>query len=277
MAQTSFTAPMEYEVEGDLFRVKHAQGPCPEAFEEEHQHPSFELFLFLSGEADFWVGGKCYHLNPNSLLIIPPKCPHHIVMTGKVQSYNRIVLWFHRELLPWELWEQLLAQGAGYRMASTNVLGEFLRLDHIYQSMAPNFLADAMLQAIRQTLYFLLSSPGAPELRTSGSWEQISAYIDDNLAGIHTIEDLCHQFHMSRSALHKLFSSHSKASVMGYIRSRRCVRAQILLESGLAPSEVYLRCGFRDYSTFYRCMVQQYGCPPSELAGESRQKAQDDW
>jgi AraC-like DNA-binding protein len=39
-----------------------------------------------------------------------------------------------------------------------------------------------------------------------------------------------------------------------------------MLSVGQSPSEVYLACGYRDYSSFYRAFKAEYGLSPSEYS-----------
>jgi AraC-like DNA-binding protein len=40
--------------------------------------------------------------------------------------------------------------------------------------------------------------------------------------------------------------------------------AQREISFGAKPTDVYVKCGFSDYSTFYRAYKNQFGKPPSE-------------
>ena len=41
-------------------------------------------------------------------------------------------------------------------------------------------------------------------------------------------------------------------------------RARIATVLGAKPTEIYTKCGFSDYSAFYRAYKNQFGYPPSE-------------
>ena len=42
-----------------------------------HYHEFYEIFLFVSGNADYVVHDKMFRLKPGDLLIIPPAIMHH--------------------------------------------------------------------------------------------------------------------------------------------------------------------------------------------------------
>ena len=50
----------------------------------------------------------------------------------------------------------------------------------------------------------------------------------------------------------------------GFRLKRRLLLAKGLLNQGLRPSVIYTQCGFRDYATFYRAFVGEYGLSPRE-------------
>ena len=53
-------------------------------------------------------------------------------------------------------------------------------------------------------------------------------------------------------------------SLMKYIRQKRLLMARHLLEKGERPLSIYSKCGFSDYTTFYKAYVKYFGKAPSE-------------
>ena len=50
-----------------------------------------------------------------------------------------------------------------------------------------------------------------------------------------------------------------------YITQRRLALAKRMLFDGMSPTEVYRRCGYADYSSFYRAFREHYGFSPKHL------------
>ena len=58
-----------------------------------HYHEFYEIFLFVSGNADYVVHDKMFRLKPGDLLIIPPAIMHHPIFRDFEIPYERYVLW----------------------------------------------------------------------------------------------------------------------------------------------------------------------------------------
>ena len=57
---------------------------------------------------------------------------------------------------------------------------------------------------------------------------------------------------------------HLKVSPKQYILSKQLSLAQRELRAGAAPTEIYMNCGFADYSTFFKAYKRTFGHAPSD-------------
>lgn len=94
--------------------------------------------------------------------------------------------------------------------------------------------------------------------------EPVLNFISRNLDRPLQIQDICAQFHYSRSHLCKIFTQVTGVPLMHYIRTARADYAQKLLRSGLPAMEVARQLGYSDYSSFYRMYRKYLGCSPSD-------------
>jgi AraC-like DNA-binding protein len=78
------------------------------------------------------------------------------------------------------------------------------------------------------------------------------------------IDEICNELFITKSHLHHLFMKHLNITPKKYITSKRLAMAQREISFGAKPTDVYVKCGFSDYSTFYRAYKNQFGRPPSE-------------
>jgi AraC-like DNA-binding protein len=78
------------------------------------------------------------------------------------------------------------------------------------------------------------------------------------------IDEICGELFITKSHLHHLFIKHLNITPKKYITSRRLAVAQREISLGAKPTEVSVRCGFTDYSTFYRAYKKLFGHPPSD-------------
>lgn len=93
---------------------------------------------------------------------------------------------------------------------------------------------------------------------------QIEKYIKRNLGQPLTSEQICEQFHCSRSNLYQLSMKTFGMGIMQYVNYRRVERAKELLRSGRSIAYTASECGFSDYNYFCKVFRKLTGRSPSE-------------
>lgn len=89
-------------------------------------------------------------------------------------------------------------------------------------------------------------------------------YINGHFTDDLSIDRLCQVFHLSRSAVYKIFGT-MKTSPHIYINDIRMKAAKkMLTESDLSVAEIADKCGFCDYNYFIRAFKKHYGIPPKQ-------------
>jgi len=90
-------------------------------------------------------------------------------------------------------------------------------------------------------------------------------FINSNLTLDLTLDYLADRFFISKFYLSRVFKKHMNVTPHNYISQRRLFLAKQLLYKGLPPTEVYRRCGYSDYSSFFRAFREKYGFSPKQL------------
>ena len=119
-----------------------------------------------------------------------------------------------------------------------------------------------------------LKSSRVEEVKTPDSTVySVLSYIDDHYSEDLTLDKLANRFFISKYHLSREFPRLVGTSVHRYIVQKRLVMAKQMLSRGLSSSDVYQRCGFGDYSNFYRAFRQEYQISPKEFAAQVKQNA----
>jgi AraC-like DNA-binding protein len=100
----------------------------------------------------------------------------------------------------------------------------------------------------------------------------VTDYIGENLSMISDLSFIGAVFHYSNSHVNRLFRSTLGVSVWQYITAKRLDLAHNLIADGQSAKSAALRCGFSDYSVFYRSYVKYFGAPPSALKAETARR-----
>lgn len=79
-----------------------------------------------------------------------------------------------------------------------------------------------------------------------------------------SLGELSDSLFIDKSYLSKLFKQHFNMPVVSYIRNKQLLLADTMIKNGTPPTEVYLKCGFSDYSSFYRAYVKMFNRSPSK-------------
>ena len=248
-----------------------------------HQHSFYELLLLLEGDVTYMIGGDAYALLPGDLLIMPGGIPHHPIF-GEGGKYRRVVLWLTEDFvrsLPGgnKLTETLgmedsTHRGRLYRFHATDgdalaecamSIAEELQFDRPMGDAMSSLLVARLLILIRRMAEFSTQqeSDDASSIRRI---REIAAFIDENLHRDLTLDSIADQFFFSKFYLSRLFKRHMNMTPHAYITERRLILAKQLLYEGIPPTEVYKRCGYSDYSVFFRSFKKFYGTPPGKFS-----------
>ncbi len=89
-------------------------------------------------------------------------------------------------------------------------------------------------------------------------------YIEENLTKIKSLDEVAEHFFLSPSTLTHQFKSQMGISLMKFIRQKKLLLARSMLEKGEKPLEVAVKCGFSEYTTFYKAYIRFFGIAPSK-------------
>lgn len=93
-------------------------------------------------------------------------------------------------------------------------------------------------------------------------------YINEHLSERLTLDGISGRFFVSKYYLIREFKNYTNTSVYQYILSKRIIYAKMLLQTGASPTDVYLRCGFQDYSSFYKAFRKETAISPQQYMRE---------
>ena len=236
----------------------------------QHTHDIVELILFQGGQAEYDVEGRSYPLYPNTLVITKPAAIHQIRLVGD-DTYERYDLLFNLKRHMPEQYALLEKLPDVIQLEEEHPIVQcFRRMDLYYQQMSKKEYSQVLELLIREIFFNLTviaraeqaeeTMPDNPLIRKT------IAYVQKNLATLTDIEEICTALFISKSHLHHLFMEQMHITPKKYILAKRMMLAKTLIRSGEKPAEVYPKCGFQNYTTFFRSYKNFFGyCPSEEL------------
>ena len=232
-----------------------------------HTHDVCEIVYVKSGEVSYTARGKTYKINSHDLIISRPTDVHAIKFEGNA-LYDRYDLLYDEKLLPFNIYSRLPADLDVVNIKDHAIMRELFNKMDLYCERLSGDELRSMLSNLTVELFFNLML----DAKTTHIYEysienptvaRAMAYIDANITTLRNLDELCSALYITKSYLHHLFMEHMKISPKKYIISKLLEMAERDLSLGMRPTEVYLRCGFSDYSAFFRAYKSQFGTAPS--------------
>ncbi len=233
-----------------------------------HTHDNYEIFCFLSGDAKYFVEGNIYDLKPNDILIIK-KSETHTLLINKGIPYSRYVIGFNAAAVLSPQREALISiidekpLGKSSRISSN----EFEKNSWLYylEKIVNEESFDnkrLYLTVLLNELCKNINKTGESAIATKE--EKLIEYINRNLMSITSLDEICEHFYISKTHLNRKFKAITGSTVWDYIIEKRLIAAKDMLFNGWRPNIVSEKCGYLEYSSFYRAYKAHFGVSPKD-------------
>ena len=233
-----------------------------------HIHDVCELLYVKRGSITYAVESRVYHLSRNSLILSRP-LSLHAVSTDGVTQYERCNILIDEKKLAAEIFSRIPPGLDVITFDDDAIIPDlFRKMDFYCGRFEGALLRDLLENLASEVLCNVLIASGEPErsraCAVSPLLDQAVSIIERGLTRPLSVEGVCAELHVARSHLHHLFVQHLGISPKQYILTKRLALAQRELRAGVKPTQVFLDCGFSDYSTFFRDYKRAFGRTPSQ-------------
>ena len=241
------------------------------SLERRDMHPYHEILYYLDGDATFICERFRKRLAPKTLLIIPRE-HYHYFQIDSPESFERLKISIYDDDEYGELIAPLIADVNVFESLDevcSSVLSGLCTslLDGISPANARAMATGALLTVLSRLDCNRNSSTfdncNTANSNHEGVISQILRYIDANLSNDISTESIAKHARISPSSLSHMFKDHLGVSLKQFIIQKRLMMAQRLISNGNNPTDVFMDCGYRDYSSFYKAYVKTFGTPPS--------------
>lgn len=251
-----------------------------------HNHPTYELYYYLRGNASFLINGVEYPLEPHTLLIFPPNVFHGIRVCDD-QPYERHTLHFTPDSIQLERRSTLMrtlprAEKTGgipclrKIMDGTALHALLLQMDvcAAHDTQTREKMMPILLEALISTIA-LSNAPSEEDAlletaEVTPAQETIITYLNEHFTESITLDSLAERFFISKHHLNRSFRKATGTTVRDYLISKRVTYVQQLLINGVPATQAATLAGFGDYTAFYRSYVKRFGHAPSQDRSHTR-------
>lgn len=255
-----------------------------------HSHTFYEIVLVWSGNIQYLIGNKRIQVKRGDVILIPPGISHQpLLLENQETSYERGIIWLnadfwkektkeHRELdycfAQCEKRNEYIFCIPAVHSAKLFELTEILREEveegrYGWEITMENYVMQLMITLNRILFYQGVETPTAEK---EGLLDQIRAYIEENLEGKMSLEIMARAMHVSPSTVSHTFQRMAGMSFYQYVVQRRLIEAQKLVLADVPMKEIWQRCGFPDYTAFFRAFKKEYGVSPRQYREEFLKK-----
>lgn len=259
----------DYTFQGDSLFYKHevSHNLSKDAY-SMHSHNMYELLYFISGDATHVIEDRKYKLKRGDLVLIKPS-KYHFIKIDSDCDYERYDLLFNPKMKDLEGLSFLDDMPEIINLEEYPMATEIIRKTDFYCKHFKGDDLERILSGLVRELFYLLCVTPATEntdepIVTSPTLSLALSYINDNLTTLSGVDEVAKNCFVTESYLFRLFKNELHKTPAKYITSKRLLLAERMILDGEKPTTVYEKCGFADYTTFYRNYRTFFGHSPSE-------------
>ena len=243
----------------------------------------YEIIRVIQGDFFCIVDGQEYSLSPGDIIfLIPgenhvsmPRSEAQAVSDGEcIRQFLRLGRAYLTEKFP-DAVKELDKKPPGKRNYIHASLASKYAVDIIFSQMHEYVVSDmdeaeTMLQLCSTILMMKIGEIlkyeySSDALRLKKNIKEITDYINENITAAINLDGIANYLYLDKSYVCRLFKRETGLTINAYINMTRIAMAKQMISDGVLPSDAYTRCGYNDYSTFYRAFRRHAGMTPEEF------------
>ncbi len=244
---------------------------------DTHIHKCYEIIHVIKGELLYTVEENSYMLSDGDIILTTP-AERHSFRFLKECEYEREFLHIYPEFLTKfpDVTDMLNSKksGADNRIDAERV--KKYELDVILKKIeyyCSNLLPETDLMVLTYTVQLITiinrilidDTPEYSNIPIESKADFLLDYIDRHYAEEITAASVASKVFSSQQYVNKILKEKTGMTIKTYLNLRRVTAAKNLIMEGQKATNIYARCGFKDYSTFYRAFVKNTGMTPDEF------------
>lgn len=245
-----------------------------------HHHDGFEIYLFLKGDANYYIEQNCYHMKRGCLFNIRPNELHRVECFN-LKVYERVSITIRSPILKSLSTEQtdltkcFLDRPFGesnLTYLNEHQINEFLFMVHKLENLqhSEEYGHDLMTRSYLYQILIFVNNIFLKKTRTEPInimppiVNKAMQFIDEHLTEPITMADIANHLHHNPTYISRCFKKVTGVPLKQYIIYKRIILAKKYLVEGYSLIDTCRLSGFNDYSNFARTFKKQIGCSPKK-------------
>ena len=247
-----------------------------------HINECYEIYYSISGGKQFLIDNKIYDINPGDLFVINQFESHYISKIDE-ELHERIVISISPDFLKSistskteiDYCFKNRTESSNHKISlnkeQQNRFLYFINKIITVEGFGSDLIEYATFLELMASINIMyINNNDLSSIDYSYKYntqiEEIISYINKNITESITIEDLASKFYLSHSYICRIFKVATGTTINKYILSRRISIAKSMLSNGSDINEVCEKCGFNDYSNFYKAFKKAVGISPKKYS-----------
>ncbi len=213
------------------------------------------LLLVFDGILRFSEDGIFYEIHPGEYHIQK----HDSVQYGVLPSDSPKYLFIH-----------FYAEWTQESIIAKNGIFDYERLKNEIEQMNTLSYSDAPY-IIKTAIFYSILSKLCKNNTENGTAQRISEFINKNFQQKITVDMLCEKFSFSKNHIINIFKKSFGQTPITYLNSARLKRAEeLLITTSESIESISFRCGYQNYSHFYRQFIRKNNISPENFRKQKR-------
>jgi AraC-like DNA-binding protein len=252
-----------------------------------HSHRCYEFNYSISGERTFLIEDNNYRVEPGNLFMINNHEKHQVIQMDSTIPHERYTIFIDPSYLKSistpltdltycfthrpDKFSHRIALNQGQQRRFTYYINKLSAEEGFGQDVEERSVFAEFMVFVTKLAMDASAGDETEDQRQyfNSKVADIITYIHHNIDSPLSIGEIAAHFYLSTSYLCRLFKKGTGTTINSYITNRRIELAQTLLSGGYSVNEVYLMCGFNDYSNFFKAFTKKTGISPKKYAQNS--------
>lgn len=249
-----------------------------------HHHNGYEIYFCTAGKVNYLIEGKQFQISEGTCMMIPPGTLHEPVFQSEsaiCKKYERYILHINKSYFKWldspelKFIEKFTCRLVPISKESLPFLTQLFSMLKQQENSSGYGAAEWKRACIQQILILIERSflkdtaEALTEIPDSNPvMNTILNYIGIHLTENLSADTLSEKFSLNKFYFLREFKKYVGTTPYHYILKKRLILAEDYLLKGNSVKDTYLRCGFSDYSNFFRSFKNEYGKTPKQFYDE---------